>query len=207
MDCLPERPVRLHCLGYFSIQKDQEFGSASCFVISTRPSCVSKFYTPSLCLKADLGSHCTSSGAKEQRVLDFTSFTRKGGENIVTFQMSLLQQSFPSKEERRYVIQWEKSAICPLFPPTLALFIPIHDVYGVPGIRAWSRQHIQLSPGNSKQWTWAGMMKSNIQYPPTSMFPFSCFSVLITVSSFSETDSHFGTFHSLQMISKPQPSA
>lgn len=53
----------------------------------------------------------------------------------MTFQMSLSQQSFPSKEERRNVIQWEKSAICPLFPPTLALFIHIHDVHGVPGIR------------------------------------------------------------------------
>ena len=63
--------------------------------------------------------HCTSSGAKERRILDFTSIHRERKEkNIVKFSHFIITTVFPIIRGKwlKNVIQLEKSAICPQAP-------------------------------------------------------------------------------------------
>lgn len=92
--------------------------------------------------------------------------------------------------------------------PTPALLIHLHTysqrLLSCPARSVESATLPVLSPEESRQGTAAGVMKGNTQYAPISTFPFSCFSVLITLLLHFLNLTAARTSHGLQVISEPQ---
>lgn len=99
---------------------------------------------------------------------------------------------------------WKNQLSAPRHPPTVAVFVHRHDVYWAAQLRTWSQPRPSLlSPEESRQWMGAGVTKGDIQYSPVLPSPFSCFSVLITLSLHFLNPTTARTFHWLQLISEP----